>query len=85
MKATTHCDEHASALEPGATASKECHNKNDYAHCDAKAVCTDHAVLGQQLGVSRIRESKPDTYSQDTAATQLGGKTKNLIHNPPFY
>lgn len=54
MKETTHSDEHTSALEPGTTASKECHNKNNNAYRNAEAVGTYHAVFGEQLGVSRV-------------------------------
>jgi hypothetical protein len=78
---TTHCDQHASALKPGAAASEESHDEDDHTDCNADAVSTDHAVLWEQLGISRVGQAKPDTHAQDPAATQLKRNSKQFSRN----
>jgi hypothetical protein len=75
---TTHGDEHASALKPGAAASEESHNEDDYTHCNADTVSTDHAVLREELSIACVGQPKPDTHAQDPTATQLKQSNKQL-------
>jgi hypothetical protein len=75
---TTHCDEHTSALKPGAAASEESHDEDYYAHSNADAVSADHAVRWEELGIARVGEPKPDTHAQDPTATQLKQSNKQF-------
>jgi len=67
----THCDKHASALEPRPTAPEERHDEDDDTDRNTETIGADHAVSGEQLGVSCIRESKPDTHTQNTTTAKL--------------
>jgi hypothetical protein len=75
---TTHRDKHASTLKPGATASKESHDEDDDTDGNADAIGTDHAVPGEKLCISRIRESKPDAHTQNTTAAKLKWENKKF-------
>ena len=77
----THRDKHASALEPWPTASEERHDEDDDTDRNAEAIGADHAVSGEQLRVSCIRESKPDTHTQNTTTTKLKQDKNQFISN----
>ena len=67
----THRDKHAPALKPWATAPEEGDDEDDDTDRNAETIGADHAVSGEQLCVSCIRQSKPDTHTQNTTTAKL--------------
>jgi len=80
MVSKAYRDEHASALEPAAAATKEGDDEHEDADKNGKGVDIKKLVLRKKCSVLRIAQPQPHSQPYHPASRQLQKKIKIMIH-----